>query len=474
MSQRRVALTVAAWAACLWVGVSVPRDARALTGAGAVAALNAQRAANGIPGDLVERPAWTAACAAHNRYMERNGGLDQSEDRQKPRYTARGAWAARNSALGRDTWTPGRNPWERTPIQLMQLLSPRLTVLGASSSDHHVCATTWPGYLRVPAGEPSLYSYPGDGAVAVPFAQWSFGLPFSPGDFVGLPAGFTTGPHLYVMADAGGEARIVGASLVGPSGAVQIQTVDNTVDGLGGQLPTGGIIIPDSALEPGGTYTASATLAVGGLTLTRRWTFSTELADPHTLLFVTAYASVDASTRPPRITQGSIGVRTISPAPVHMTITSDGQTLASRDLAAGETWTPPQTPGSFQVCAHQEATSYYGGYDGCRPLRIRDLASFSHPTAITIKAALVGRMLRYKLVVRPALGRAVTLSARRRRGNGWHTFRTVVRDANRVLTRSVTARDSDSAVQVQVSVPGIRSGAEVYRAARVVKTIRRR
>src|SRR5215218_3299666 len=112
MSQRRVALTVAAWAACLCFSVVLPRETRALTGASAVAALNAQRAANGIPGDLVERPAWTAACSAHNRYMERNGVSDRSEDPHKPRYTTKGAWAARNSALGRDTWTPAHNPWE--------------------------------------------------------------------------------------------------------------------------------------------------------------------------------------------------------------------------------------------------------------------------------------------------------------------------------------------------------------------------
>jgi len=452
----------------------LPRDASALSGAPAVAALNAQRAANGIPGDLVEQPGLTAACSAHNRYMERNGVLEQSEDPHKPRYTSRGAWAARNSALGRDTWTPSHNPWERTPIQLMQLLSPRLAALGASSSYHHVCATTWPGYVRAAPAQPSLYPYPGDGVAGVAFEHWSFGFPFTPGDFVGLPAGFTTGPNIYVMADIAGQGRIVDASLVGPDGPVQIRTVDNTIDRLGSQLPTGGIMIPVSPLQPGATYTASATLAVGDVTLTRRWSFSTELADPHTLLFVASSVSVDTSTRPVRITQGSIAVKTISPAPVHMTIMGGGQALAGRDLANGESWTPPQTPGSYQVCGHQDATSYYRAFDGCRPLRIRDQASFSHPTAITVKAALVGRMLRYKLVVRPALGRSVTLRARRRRGTRWHTFRTVVRDANRVLTRTITARDSDSAVQIEVSVPRIRSGAEVYRAARVVKTIRRR
>ena len=85
----------------------------------------------------------------------------------------------------------------------------------------------------------------------------------------------------------------------------------------------------------------------------------------------------------------------------------------------------------------------------------------------------VGRTLRYKLAVHPPRGRNVTLSAQRFVNGRWKTFRTVVRDANRVLTRTITARDTDKAVQVVVTVPRVRAGAEVYRAARIVKTIRR-
>ena len=143
MSLPRVALTIALCATC-WLA----QDARALTGASAVAALNAQRAQNGIPGDLVERADWTAACKAHNRYMELNNVFVPSEDAGKPGYTKDGAWAAPNAVLGRDTWTPHHNPWENAPLGLMPLLSPRLTVLGASASYQHVCATTRPGIKR--------------------------------------------------------------------------------------------------------------------------------------------------------------------------------------------------------------------------------------------------------------------------------------------------------------------------------------
>jgi len=455
-------LTLAVVAAC----VAWPSGAQALTGGAAVAALNAQRAANGIPGDLVERTDWTAACRAHNRYMQLNNVFDPIEDTRARGYSKNGAWAGINSVLGWGTWTAGRNPWENAPLGLMPLLSPRLTQLGISSSYRHVCATTKPGYLRAAPASPTLYPYPGDGAAAVPYKQWSYGLPVTPGDFVGLPAGFTTGPNLLVMADVGGSARMVDASVTGPSGPVEIRTVDNTVGQLGDYLPTGGVIIPVAPLDPGASYRATATMAIGGATVGRAWSFTTALADPNTQLFVSSSLTYDAATR--RITQGSVAVKSSSPAPVHVSIGGE-----SRDLASGDIWVPPQTPGTFSVCAHQDATGPYRSFDRCLPLTIRDAASFSHPTTIELKAAIVGRMLRYKFAVHPPRGRKLTLRAQRSVKGRWKTFRTVGWDANGSITRAITARDSDPAVRVVVTVPRVRVGAEVYRAATIVKTVRR-
>jgi hypothetical protein len=432
-------------------------------GPAAIALLNAQRSANGIPGDLVERADWTKACAAYARGLERSGG---------PGYAAQGQWSVANAALARDSWTNTHDPWAQMPLQAMQLLSPLLTQLGASSSSHYVCATTRPGYLRAAPVHASLYPYPGDGATEVPYSQWSYGYPFTPGDFVDLPAGFTTGPNLFVMADSAGAAKLTGASLSGPDGPVAIRTVDNTTDQVGAVLPPGAVIIPVDPLEPGRAYAATATVALGGATLSRSWRFTTALADPQTLLFVSSAAARDPAV-PGGIRQGHVEVRSSSPAPVRISMARIGQTLATAELNSGDSWTPPQTPGSFVVCAHQDATDHYAAYDACRPLKLRELASFVHPTAITVKAAISGRLLRYKLVVRPALGRKVTLSARRLVKGSWHAFRTVTRDANRVLTRTITARTTDAAVQVVVSVPRARSGTETYRAATVTKTIHR-
>jgi hypothetical protein len=275
------------------------------------------------------------------------------------------------------------------------------------------------------------------------------------------------------MADINAQAKNTDASLVCPTAPVEIYTVDNTVAQIGDFLAPGGIIIPVDPLKPGRAYTASATVSVGGHVLSRQWSFTTLKADPQTLLFVSSAAVLDRAA-PGGIRQGSVAVRTSSPAPVRVSVAAVGQTIGEHVFASGDTWTPPQTPGSYVACAHQDATDDYAAFDRCAPLRIRDLASFVHPTRVSIKAAIVGRMLRYKLVVTPALRRRVTLRARRQVNGSWHTFRTVTRDARLILTRTVTARPTDRAVQMVVSVPSGRRGAETYRAATVTKTIHRR
>jgi hypothetical protein len=107
---------------------------RAVTGPAAVAQLNLQRDANGLPGDLVERPDWTAACAQHNEYMRLNNVVEHSETPGNPGYSTEGAWAAGSANLGGGSWAADRNPWDNAPIHLMQLLSPKLAQLGASDA----------------------------------------------------------------------------------------------------------------------------------------------------------------------------------------------------------------------------------------------------------------------------------------------------------------------------------------------------
>ncbi len=246
----------------LLFGAVVPAQATPVSGADdsvtsaeAIAFLNTQRAANGLPADIVENPAWSDACAKHARYFELNGwgSNPHDEDPTKPGYTPAGQQAARSSVLGGTYDDSGENPWEAAPIHLMQLLGPGLAETGYAPG----CMWTWPGYTRVPPAFADAFTYPGLGST-IYYSERAYESPFVPGDFVGLPEGTETGPHIFVFA-FGEQARGVGitnAELVGPTGSVAIRTVDNLTARVGTYLPPGGILIPEHPLAPDSEYHA--------------------------------------------------------------------------------------------------------------------------------------------------------------------------------------------------------------------------
>lgn len=247
--------------------------AHAATGSAAqIAALNAQRADNGIPAGIVEVPAWSEGCRRHMAYIAANGGtLTHEESPSAPGYTHEGAQAGRHSVLTplADAFNAHGNAFEFAPLHLMQVLSPALSRMGVWGG----CATTSPGYDRR-AARPALYTYPGDGATDVYPSMRATEMPFVPGDFVGLPQGTTTGPHIYLLPHGVGYGRITGAVVAGPAGPVQIRAVDNATQGLAAYMPPGAIIIPVAPLAAG-HYRVTATFTPrGGAPLTRSWGFS--------------------------------------------------------------------------------------------------------------------------------------------------------------------------------------------------------
>lgn len=263
--------------------LAIAPDARAVTGAQAVAALDAQRVAHGFPAGIAEVPAWSDGCAKHHVYQELNGGgLTHQEDPSRPGYTREGADAASRAVLAAgSSWTSG-NPWETAPIHLHQLLAPRLARSGAADDERYSCMTTWGGMDRpAPAGLVT-YSYPGDGTTHR-YAETASEAPYTPGDLVGLPQPRTTGPYLYVAVDApqgASRARVVAASLTGPEGAVDLRTVDNFTPGLESFLPAGAELIPVDPLKPSSTYRASVALDVelgdgSVVRAERQWSFAT-------------------------------------------------------------------------------------------------------------------------------------------------------------------------------------------------------
>lgn len=265
------------------VFIAVPAGAHAdVSGPAIVGFLNAQRAAHGIPAGIIEDPALSDGCAKHNRYSAQNEYLGHSEDPSRPGYTPEGERAAQTSVLyaGSGPWTAARNPFETAPIHLHQLLAPRTDRMGASENDGYGCATTQASKQRPAPSSPVTYTYPGNGSRGWPAAQTAAESPYTPGERVGIPAGATTGPYLYVLFDGPGlngyePAKNARASLAGPGGAVPVAVVDNTTSGLESYLPTGAQIIPRSPLAPGTTFSARVTATVDGKAFAHRWRFTT-------------------------------------------------------------------------------------------------------------------------------------------------------------------------------------------------------
>ena len=233
-----------------------------------LAALNAERAANGLPAHVRENAGWSAKCAEHVAYMAATHSLSHSENPASPKYAASGSWAGAHSVIAMgSSWRKG-DPFADAPLHLIQLMSPELRQLGVDEdASGYLCMTTWPGYDRSGWKKPTVYSDPGDGAVGVPYAETAYELEFVPGDFVGLPRGTRTGFNIMVFAEGTADPwhlRIVSASVTGPGGPVEVRTVDRTTPTVGPYLPPGsGFLIPVEPLRPGTTYRASIAFAGG-------------------------------------------------------------------------------------------------------------------------------------------------------------------------------------------------------------------
>ncbi len=259
----------------------VPAGAAAISGAEIVQRVSQQREANGIPGGLIENPAWSAACAKHNYYGAQTGKLEHFEDPSSPYYSEEGDWAAKNSVLASgSSWSQG-NPWEQAPIHLIQMLAPQLSEMGAAENDNHDCATTWPGYKRPEPAILTGYSYPGNGVSGVVPSERAAESPMVPGDRVGLPEGTTTGRYLLAylagVDPSDGPDVTATATLANNGTAVDLRVVDSTDEEIGGYMPQpSAFLVPAQPLKPLGHYEAIVTWSMEGAQLfQQRFSFTT-------------------------------------------------------------------------------------------------------------------------------------------------------------------------------------------------------
>jgi hypothetical protein len=254
-----VALAVVA-AAVVWPACASP----AASSSQAIAFLNAQRAANGIPGDLANDPNLELGCQQHNRYMAANSGLEHSETAGNPYYTPEGAaegpWQYRSEVLAYEGFDElGRNPWEWAPIHLYLMLDPERTSAGYDSAKY-TCMRM--GGDREVAFEepPRFFSYPGPGSRGIYPEEQAYEAPYVPQEIVGIPEGEITGTNIMLFSLGTRGLNAESFQIAGPAGPVAARMVDEDTSnevGSGGWFHGGGVLIPEQPLAPNTTYSVS-------------------------------------------------------------------------------------------------------------------------------------------------------------------------------------------------------------------------
>jgi hypothetical protein len=254
------------------LGVLAPA-AGATTAAQAIAYLNTQRAANGIPAGLVEDSARSGGCLAHeSAYTPTASQSPHDEIPGQPGFSLAGQDAARSSDLSSSTsWSATQNPWTGAPIHLAQLFDPTAATTWYGEGRNGACMGTSSGDRGFYPGE-GLFSLPGDGSKNVPSSESAGGeYPYAPAEAAGLTG--THGPTIILWAEGLPAAHIASATLVDASGQARaVRTADQTTPSPPSHLST------LSSAPTLGSYTdaafaiAAAPLPVASYVLTVQWT----------------------------------------------------------------------------------------------------------------------------------------------------------------------------------------------------------
>jgi hypothetical protein len=188
----------------------------------AIAYLNGQRAANGIPGDLVNDPARSEGCEQlTNVYQFKPGQYPHRELESQPGYTPAGAEAATSDqAQSPGDWSATANPWQTAPLHLASLFDPsRTTAWYAETHGKWGAGRNCMGTAGTRAfASPTFFSLPGDKTSGTDPSEVADEEPFTPGMAVGIPSGTETGSAILLWAE-GTDAVLQSASLREAHGA---------------------------------------------------------------------------------------------------------------------------------------------------------------------------------------------------------------------------------------------------------------
>lgn len=298
-----------------------------IEGAQAIALLNQQRQANGIPPITTIDQAYAAAWCPDEEHGPLGGEM----------------W---RNLSGSVDWTATSSPWSAAPLHQTSLYDPRMDTAGDVNVGSEACLGL-NGAAIQPAGGVSFYAFVWEGGhTDVPTTETVRGEgPFAPQQLVGIPEGTPTGPQPLLYAEGIGSAPHAlswALTTAGGTPVPDVKFVDNqTVQASGSYSPyflsQGGVMVPPP-LQPATTYDGTVSWqGSGGATATQTFSFTTAAREND--LSITAQLRGDTLT-----------IRVASPAPGAVAQITGPRSVAVPLGAQGDAAVGLR-PGVWRICA---------------------------------------------------------------------------------------------------------------------------
>ena len=365
-AQLLAGITVAVALAMLASGVAATparADGTVVDGASAIAFLNQQRAATGIPAVTLNQAFVTAWCPAEDT----------------------GPWSGESfrDLSPSDTWAADVSPWDAAPLHQFSMYNPLFTAAG----DLNVFNQPWDGVdaatpsqacmgLGDAASEPAtptFYDFVGDvGASAVPPSETVQGEgPFAPQEVVGIPEGTPTGPDLLLYAlgfppatyGCSGTCNVeplswslTTAAGVAVPGVQMVDDTNTTAYGYPGYISDGGIMIPP-VLATDTVYNASVV-----------WQGPKATPATQTFSFTTTFLDAQLEGM---FYSNELWASTYSPMPITVTVTSlPSSAVVAQHVLTGTAgsyvpYDPSLPTGTYQACFSQAQGDNYAAAADC-------------------------------------------------------------------------------------------------------------
>ncbi len=285
------AAPITASARLLSAASAMAPDPHPTSAAAAVRELNAQRVANGIPGDLTLDPQLSQGCWNHtNLYIAKPGQYPHTELSSQPGYTPLGAEAAGASDLGGEAseWGSMANPWYGAPYHLAALFDPAATTgwYGETAAGRHDGSSSQGACMGTDGSRafsaPTFYAVVDTTRTKVRPYEVVAESPITPETALGFHRSVVTGPNILLLPEDT-DASVSDATLNGPHGDVPVRVVrpntpascNDPSFGSNCSTPGGVTVVVAPKLRPTSPYTLTATWVSGSHPYTQVVSFRT-------------------------------------------------------------------------------------------------------------------------------------------------------------------------------------------------------